>query len=274
MPAATLLAALMLAGAGAARADADEHASLLTDRFVVSLGTYLLTTDTQVRLNGSAGTEGSTVDLKRDLGLHDSDRFRLDGSWRFAKRHQLTIMYFDNVTSTTHAIDRDLTIRDTVYPVNAELSSKIHFDIAELIYQYSFLQGPTYDVGASAGFHLIKFNLNISGMGTVGGQPGQFSQQSADTTAPLPVFGVHGLWEFYPTWYLDGRAQYFGLKYQQFDGHLWDLRASVTRMFGKYFGLGAGWDSFRTHVGITSSSFNGNLQWGYSGIQLFVTAAY
>jgi hypothetical protein len=272
--AAAMLGAVMLACAGAACAQADEAGGLLTDRFVLSLGTYLLSTNTQVELNGSAGTDGSNVDLKRDLGLQDSTRFRLDGSWRFARRHQLSVLYFDNSSSTTHAIDRELTIRDTVYPVNAQLASKIRFDIAELIYQYSFLQGPTYDIGASAGIHAIKFNLNISGMGTIGGQSGQFSQQGADTTAPLPVFGLHGLWEFYPKWYLDARAQYFGLKYQQYDGHLWDLRASATRMFGHHFGVGVGWDSFRTDVGITSNSFNGNLRWGYSGLQLFVTAAY
>jgi hypothetical protein len=271
---AALGAVTLLAGAGPACAQAEDSGDLLTDRFVISLGTYLLSTDTQVRLNGSAGTVGSNVDLKRDLGLHDSTRFRLDGSWRFAKRHQVTVLYFDNVSSTTHAIDRELTIRDTVYPVNAELTSKIKFNIAELIYQYSFLRGPTYDIGASAGIHLIKFDLSISGLGTVGGQGGSISQQSADTTAPLPVFGLHGLWEFYPQWYLDARAQYFGLKYQQYDGHLWDLRATATRMFGRHFGVGLGWDSFRTDVGISSTSFNGNLQWGYSGLQLFVTAAY
>jgi len=268
------LGALMLACAQAACAQADEAGGPLTDRFVISLGTYLLSTDTQVRLNGTAGTVGSDVDLKRDLGLHDSTRFRLDGSWRFARRHQLTVLYFDNTSSATHAIDRELTIRDTVYPVNAELSSKIRFDIAELIYQYSFLQGPTYDIGASAGIHAIKFDLSVSGMGTVGGVGGKISQQSAETTAPLPVFGLHGLWEFHPRWYLDARAQYFGLKYQQYDGHLWDLRASATRMVSRHFGVGLGWDSFRTDVGISSNSFNGNLRWGYSGLQLFVTATY
>ena len=74
-----LLSALILVAAGTIGFSAPAHADstgLLDDHVTVSLGTFLLSTDTRVTLNGNAGQQGSEVDLGRDLGFKDSNRFR------------------------------------------------------------------------------------------------------------------------------------------------------------------------------------------------------
>ncbi len=102
MPGRFLSPALILVAAGAigfsAPARADESTGLLDDHVAVSLGTFLLSTKTTVKLNGTAGQQGTDVDLGRDLGFQDSNRFRVDGTWRFFKRHKLRFMYFSNDT--------------------------------------------------------------------------------------------------------------------------------------------------------------------------------
>jgi hypothetical protein len=113
-----------------------------------------------------------------------------------------------------------------------------------------------------------------SGNGTANGQTGQFSAESATTTAPLPVIGMHGLWEFKPQWYFDGQVQYFALKVDNVDGHVSDVRAGVTRMFGSNIGIGAGWNQFITRISIDKPSFQGSLNWRYSGAMLYVTGAF
>ena len=91
---------------------------------------------------------------------------------------------------------------------------------------------------------------------------------------PLPVFGVHYVWEFYPQWSLDAMFQFFTLKYQQYDGNLQDYHAPVFYMPWKNFGFGAGWNEFRTNVNIDNSAYDGNLTWRYGGVRLFFRASY
>jgi hypothetical protein len=253
---------------------AESDGSLLNDRFTVSLGTFLLSTKTEVELNGSAGSAGTVVDLNKDLGFRDADRFRVDADWRFAKRHKVRALYFSTNQSSTRTLDRDLTVGDTVYPIDVEVTAKVSTSVMELAYEYIFAQGATYEVAGSAGIHSLKFDFTLNGTGSVNGQPGQFRSESAAATAPLPVVGLRGLWEFAPQWYVDGLAQYFAVKFDQYDGNLTDLRIGVTRMFGRRFGLGAGFNDFTTHLGIDKKRFNGDLRWRYSGAQLFVTASF
>ena len=71
---------IFLAGAASVvQAQAAEEGSPLTDKFTISVGTFLLSTSTKVTLNGTAGATASEVDLKKDLGLRDADRIRVDG---------------------------------------------------------------------------------------------------------------------------------------------------------------------------------------------------
>ncbi|MBS0579285.1 MAG: hypothetical protein JSR36_08495 [Proteobacteria bacterium] len=256
---------------GAAQA---ESTGLLNDTIDVSLGTFLLSTDTRVTLNGTTGDLGTDVNLGRDLGIHDANRFRVDATWRFFKRHKLRAMYFSNNQRADKSIDRDLTIGDTTYSVGANLHSSVSNKIAELAYEYAFWQGDNYEVTGSVGVHTVKFDFAVSGEGSVNGETVPVSAESATATAPLPVVGARGLWEFSPNWYFDGQVQYFALKIDNIDGHLTDLRAGVTRMFGKHFGIGAGYNQFATRVNLDRPSFEGSLRWRYSGAMIYITGSY
>src|SRR6185369_5205154 len=55
-----------------------EAGNPLNDRFAVSLGGFLLSTKTTLRVDGTAQRTGTEINSGRDLGLNDSDRFRLD----------------------------------------------------------------------------------------------------------------------------------------------------------------------------------------------------
>ena len=277
MPERLLVLPAIFVAAGAvsfsAPAQSADSTGLLDDTVSVSLGTFLLSTDSRVTLNGSAGTPGSEVDLARDLGFEDVNRFRVDGTWRFFKRHKLRVMYFTTNQHADKNITRDLTIGDTTYPASANLQSTNSTTIAELAYEYAFWRGDTFEVTGSAGIHTVKFKLGVGGSGTINGQTGQFSTETATATAPLPVIGLRGLWQFSPQWYFDGQAQYFALNVNNVDGHISDLRAGVTRMFGAHFGVGVGWNQFVTKVNLEKYSFDGSLRWRYSGALLYVTGA-
>ena len=61
----------------------------LGDAFHLSLGTFVVNTDTKLRLDGDAGEQGRQIDWEKNFGEGDVNRFRLDGYWRFADRHKL-----------------------------------------------------------------------------------------------------------------------------------------------------------------------------------------
>ena len=272
MRAATVFAvAITSAGAAMAAGTGD---GLLNDRFTVSLGTFLLDTKTTIRVNGSAGDSGNEVDFGRDLGLKDSDRFRVDATWRFAERHKLRLMYFDTTRSRTTTIDRDLEIGDTIFPVNGEVTAKSSAKIAELAYEYVAVQRDNWELSVTGGVHRVSFRFRVEGDGTVAGQSGQFSTETATTKAPLPVFGLHAMRAIGNDWYLDGAAQFFALKVGKYDGSISDLRIGVTRMFGDHIGVGVGYDRFTTRLKVDSLAFDGKLRWRYSGAQAFLTASF
>jgi hypothetical protein len=261
-------------GAATTAQAAGDGGSLLDDRFMVSLGTFLLNTKTEIAVSGSTGNSGTVVDLDRDLGLKDADRFRVDATWRFAPRHKVRALYFDTNQSNTRTLERSLTIGDTVYPVNASLTAENSTTIVELAYEYVFRKKENYELTGSVGIHRVEFDFAVTGRGNVGAQTGQVRRESAVAQAPLPVIGLRGLWEFSPSWYLDGQAQYFALSFDGFDGDITDLRIGVTRMFGKRFGVGVGYNEFITDVGLDRDRFSGDLKWRYSGAQIFVTASF
>lgn len=275
---AVILSMMGLGGLPAAQvhaaSESEPGAGLLNDRLTVSLGTFLLSTDTRISVNGSSDASGTSVDFDRDLGLNDTDRFRLDAGWRFAERHRLRLMYFDDTKSATTTLDRTVEIGDSTFPVDGTVETRFKSTIAELAYEYVFVRRENWEIAASAGVHAVSFDFQVSGNGSVNGVPGQFRVETAETTAPLPVFGVRAMRYLGSNWYVDAQAQYFGLKVGNYDGHLSDVRAGVTHMFGRHFGVGAGWNRFSTDLDVTTGEFDGSLRWSYSGAQIFLTGSF
>jgi hypothetical protein len=253
--------------------EASSPRSLLDDRFMISLGTFLLSQKTKVEIDG-AGGNGTEIDTEKDLGFKDADRFRLDATWRFAEKHKIRAMYFNVGQSATKQLERSITVDDTTYPVSATVTSKKSTDVYELAYEYSFLRRDNYEITASAGLHVMDFSFSMSGTGTVNGIPGQAHTETAAVTAPLPVFGLRGLWELAPNWFLDAQGQYFQLKIGDVDGRVTDFRAGVTWMFSKHVGVGAGYNAFTTKVNVTKEAFDGSMKWRYSGAQVFITGSF
>jgi len=265
----SLALSALLALGGACTACAEEE-NPLNDTLSLEVGAFLLTTNTTVRVDGS-GLEGTPLNLEHSLGITNHDSFRVDAYWRFLKRHKLRLMYFDEDRSALQTINRNIVFNGQTFPVNTDLSARLDTVVAELAYEYAFLHGENYELAGSAGLHDLSFRLSLA---AVGNTVNRSESARADVNGPLPVFGLHYLWEFAPHWNLDALAQFFALKFDQYDGNLQDYDASVVYMPWKNFGVGAGWNEFVTHVNVSSSSFGGNLDWRYGGVRLFFRLAY
>ncbi len=264
----SLLALLAVLGSSAARADG---LNPLDDRFSLSLGTFLLHTSTEIRVDGTTG-RGTVIDTERDLGLKDSDRFRVDGYWRFAERHKLRVLYFDTKNSSGRTLERDIEVRDTVFPVNLTVESSFRTRVAELAYEYAFVRRDNYEIAGTVGIHDLRFALNITA--TQNNQQAAQLGRDADASGPLPVVGLRGVWRFHPNFYLDAQAQFFKISLDPYDGRLEDYSASVVWTPIKHLGIGAGYNKFITRLDVSADRFDGSLRWRYGGARIFIIGSF
>lgn len=255
---------------------------LLTDEWVVSAGAFVMATNLNASLNGTA----STTDISREVNFDqtfgtdsDATRVRADIMWRFLPRHHVRFAYFDNDVKKTRTIDKDITWGDYTFLANGQVSAENKLTVYQLAYEYAFMREPTYEVVGSFGVHYMDMSVRLSGNATVTlpdgtVQPANFESKTSSLPAPLPVLGVRGGWEVAPNWYLDASGQVFKVKVGAFDGNWWDLRANATWMYNRHFGVGAGWNKFTTHVDVDKTNFHGRLNTGYSGLLIFLTGSF
>lgn len=259
-------AVLLIAAAPASFAEAGNP---LTDRFSISLGGFLLDTDTELRVDGDV--RGTEIDLGRDLGFQDADRFRADAYWRMTPRQKLRLMYFDTNASSTRVLSEEIVFNDEVYEVNLEVTGRLETQVTALSYEFDFLQGDNYELGGTFGIHNLSFEVGLSAEAN-GLSASRSSTAEAD--GPLPVLGLHGVYRINDKWYLDGGIQYFQISFDPYDGSVTDLTASVVWQATKHFAFGAGWNQFRTKVEVDGDRFDGELTWKYGGARIFVTASF
>ena len=246
-----------------------EAGNPLNDTFSVSLGGFLLETDTTIRVDGEAA--GTEIDAGRDLGLQDADRFRLDAYWRMTPRQKLRLMYFDTRADGRRVIDEEIDFGDETFPVDAEINGEIKTQVLSLQYEFDFWQRENWELGGTFGIHNLKFTTSLSA--TVNGQTGAI-ESSAEANGPLPVLGLHGVYRFNEKFYLDYGLQFFKISYDVYDGSITDANVSAVWQFSEHWGLGAGWNQFRTKLEVDGDRFDGELQWEYGGARIFVVASF
>jgi hypothetical protein len=257
-----------------ARADSPTE-DLLNDRFVISLGGFVVTSTINGSLLGSANTSEQTIDFDKQFGTDaDQTRWRGEVLWRITPTQHVRFSYFDNDVGRTRSIDQDLPWGDYTFKAGGQVAAEIKFRVYELDYEFAFLRRRNYEIVAIAGIHLDDVTVKLSGNAslTVDTPTGPVEEAATYTAtshsvpAALPVFGFRGDWAVSPHLYLDASGELFSMSYQGVNGNWSDLRAGATWMFSEHFGVGIGYDRFATHVDVGKASFNGRLNWGYQGL--------
>jgi hypothetical protein len=254
---------------GYGQAAAADDFNLIKQKGQVSLGTFLNNSALKIRVDGEAG-QGTNIDWGNTFGDKDVTRFRLDGVYRFNERHHLRVMYTDYSRQTSRTLDEDIVWRDDVLLAGSTATAKNSFTIIEAAYEYAFKHSDDMELAGTFGLHYTTFAATISGdVQTPGGGAGGTIGGKASVGAPLPVFGLRGMWRLGRDFYLDAQAQYFALAIDNIDGSLLNYRAAVTWQPKKHLGIGVGYDSFNVDVKVDKENFRGRMDWTYQGPQVF-----
>lgn len=265
--------ALLLASPAAL---ADEAPNLLTDDFQVALGTFAISSEPSVQLNGDTST-GDKVNFDEKLGGGDAQRFRLDSHWRFGDsgRHKVKLIGFSLSRDNSSTIDEEFEWGGDVYPVNAKVDAEFKFSVIEAAYEYAFWKRENYEINGSIGLHYTSLDASLKAKASSsGGTLTADLDNSASVDAPLPVIGLRGMWNLSHNFWLDVTGQFFALSIDEYDGNLQDYRVLVTWQPRKWAGVGVGYNRFSVDVDVEKDSFNGSLDWTYSGPIIYYSVSF
>ena len=255
-------------------AEGSSSQSLIDGRGFLLVGTFVISTALDIRLDSSTGLPGTEIDWGQRFGLEDSRRFRLDGVWRFTPKHHLRLLYTDYSQTDRTTLDSIVQWGDDTFPVNAEVTGTLGFEVIEAAYEYAFVNSPEREIAVSVGLHYTTLEARLSatesspttGARTIGGP--------RSVEAPLPVVGVRGMWRIGKHFYLDAQAQYFALAIDDIKGGLYNYRAALIWHPTRRVGIGAGYDSFGVDIDLRRADFRGKVDWVYRGPQVFVSVAF
>lgn len=249
---------LLFSGAPAGAAQSADF-----DRFSVSLGVFFADRDTRTSVDGDIPGSGTDVDLENDLGFNKSDSvFRFDGYFRFNEKHRLDFSAFDLSRTGSKQITEEFVWKDTLYPVDVLVNASLDLSIYRLAYTWSFMRRDNGYLGASAGVYVADIGTSIAAE-SIG------RSSSGGVTAPLPVFGLRGQYDFSEKWSFRGSAEIFAIEYGDYSGTLYDVYAGLDYQLFEHAAIGVGINSVDIGVDITKPNFNGDLNWRYSGGLLF-----
>jgi hypothetical protein len=268
---ATLAASALLLAASTARADGP---NLLDEGWDVSLGTFIVNQNTDVRLDGTTtGEIGTPIDWEKTFGDGDTTRFRLDGYWRFAERHKIRAMWFNASREGSKTIDTEIDWQGETFPVNTKIKGESKFNIVELAYEYAFMRRDNFELTGTAGIHYTDLSLSLSG-NVNDGEITRNVKKEGSVGVPLPVFGGRALWRMGGDFWLDASAQWFALSIDEYDGSIWDAKLDVIWQPSKWVGVGLGYNHFKVDVDVNQDKFNGSLNWAYDGPRIFYTVHF
>ena len=250
--------ALMFLEMPIAMAQADDDTN-----FSLSIGVFLTDRNNTTRVDGTAGMDGTVVDLEGDLGLNRSDSvFRIDGYYRFNKKHRLDFSVFDLSRTASKVIQKDIEWNDTLFPIDTTVDSDFDLAIYKLAYTWSFMRRDKGYLGLTAGLYIADFGTRLEGEAIS-------ALESNSLTAPLPVFGLRGQYEFTEKLSFLASAEIFALEYEDYSGSLYDIYAGLDYQFFKHVAIGIGINAVELNVEVTKDNFDGDIDWRYDGGLIF-----
>jgi hypothetical protein len=239
------------------------------DKFGISIGGFVTTSDTQVQLNSATLGVGAVIDLENTLGVEtDFQTYRIDMNYRFgeSRRHEIEFHYFDSKRSGSRTLDQDIQIGDIVFEAGTGVNTEFDLMFANLDYVYNFLMDDRVRLGVSAGLHTAGIGLKIE-------ETGGAKIEDEEFTAPLPMIGLRSEVLLTERWRLKMDFNFFYLEYDNYTGQLSDSIIAVEFRPWKNFGLGAGVNNITYTVQAdtddTIVGLNGEIEFTLTGLMLY-----
>lgn len=238
------------------------------ERFAISVGPFVTDNETEMRLDATSGSAGTTVNFEDNLGLdNDESAARLDGFWRYGKRSRLDWSVFNIDRDNTQPANITIEWGDQTFGAGVPIDTEWDLGISKLAYTYSVVRNPKLDVGVTGGLFIMDMEVRLTDTTT-----GSFDE--GDTTAPLPVIGARVAYRIKPKWVFSASSEWFGIEADDYDGRLLDTRIAIEHNTFKNVGFGGAFNKMDFDLESEDEDADGTFDLIYEGFQIFVTAYY
>lgn len=245
------------------------------EKYTLRLGGIVNQFDTNVTINGTAGT-GTPVNLEGNGMKQNMSSLDIGGSWRFADRHRLDFTYFSANRSGSRKYDRNITVGDKVFQAGFDVNAEAKSDFLILDYRYSMYKSDALEFAGVLGFYGGKFNFDVNGTVAVSGGGGATgsASKSSSTTVPLPLIGASLDWYIQPRWKASTSLEGMKAKIGSVDGTATFFTLGTEYMLARNWGLGMSYMYTKVKVDATSSGFNGTVDWGSNAVVAYATMKF
>ena len=236
------------------------------DKYMIRLGVYIVeNSNTKFSVNSDTAGIGTQIDYQRDLSGESGDTIpRIDGYYRFNERHRIDFTSFsiDRKGTRTLAIDPPITIDGEDYS-GGTINSNIKYTLYKVGYAYSFYHSPKIEVSLSAGLNITNYDLKFA-------NDAGDKVESADVTAPLPMFGLRMGYAITPKWHVHYVSEVFFIDFDDtVKGSLLSYELNTEYKLFKNFSLGVGLARISTNIEVNDDDWSGSITDGYRGITAF-----
>jgi len=271
----TRIALLAAASAATFGLCAPASAQTLDNKYWISAMAFYPRIDTDVRVATAAQADiGTDIDFEKDLALdHDEILPSFSGGARFG-RVIVGADFYKLDRKGQIGLARDISFDGVVYPATAQVRSGFESEIYRLTVGYAFVQNSSVELGAAIGAHVTRFDMSISGQGTVGGQVGQTEVRRRDALAPLPTIGAFITYKVAPRVELNGRFDWLSLKIDDYDGRLLNAQVGANYAVAKNLALGVAYRYVDYRLGIDKERWNGRVRYKLHGPAVLLQASF
>ena len=210
----------------------------------------------------SLGIPGTSIDLKKDLGVTDQRFPAFNVQLRPARAHHLRFQYIPISYEGSARIQRDVIFNGIRYTINTPVNSTLDWKAYRFGYQYDFLV-------RNKGFAGFIVEAKYTNVDVELDSP--FAQEFAHARAPIPALGGIGRVYVVPNISITGELTLFRVPEsisKDYNAHYTDLDIYGTVNFTNYVGVKAGYRSLDLGYLIKSDSGSFTLNGLYFGAVL------
>jgi len=240
------------------------------DKFRIQLGSYFIRdTNTEVGVNSTIGNIGTVIDLERDLGTDDKLSIpKINAFYRFNDKHRIDFSWLEVDRKGTKSTALEFTVGDEIFAASSVVETEIKTKIYKLAYAYSFYRSPKVELSFSAGLNIMDYDVVLDNK-TSG------KLETAQVTAPLPVFGLLMDYAISPRWLVHFRFETFYIELNdKIRGSLIDSELGIEYRMFKHVGFGVGFNRFSVDAKVKSSKYTGGITDLYRGVNLYAAAYF
>jgi hypothetical protein len=249
-------------------------AQMVDQKFTIRTAAFFAKTDTQVSLQGN-GNLGDLIDLEADLGLDERSALPdLDFYWRINDDWVLNGQFYALSRRGSATLDREITIDDITYPVNASVDARLTTRIYEASIGLLLYQRPKFEFGPTLGLHLTSFAFQAEGQGVVGGVSGTYSTQRRQIWAPLPTVGGFILWRPTERLQLESRVDWLSLGIGDYRGAILNTEVGASYRVLPHINLGMLYRYVDYDLQVRRTHWTGEANYQFSGPAVFIDIGF